>query len=340
MHHMLLYCREMRTRRLSFFLAPILLAAIPGCLFVNQPPEISFSLELLTAASVSVVAPEGWVHYEWHFGDGSTAEGPRVEHAYEEPGEYTIDLKAISVDGVAAFDHQVVFVHRDIRVIASRALPPEYLQDVVDEAEAGDMLLIEGEFVGNTVIDEPITLRGPCTLISAGAGPALLITGDGVTLEEIAFEGSGDEATAGGALRLMSAAIRAIDCSFEGHSGFSGAAICMIESRSVFTDCTFSDNHADVDGGAVYCEGDEAFPTFRSCKFLENTADAGGAIAVRATTHVSLDAVPLRVEDCVFEQNRATAAEAGGAVHVGHTCRLSLEGCTFTSNGLQDVVYE
>ncbi len=330
----------MGTRRSIYLCVVISLASISGCLPLSQPPTISFTLEILTAASVSVVAPEGWVSYGWHFGDGETAEGARVTHAYTSPGEYTIDLKAVSVDGVPAFDRQVVSVHRDIYLSVNRRLPPEFIQLAVDDAEPGDMLMIDGEHVGNTVIDKAITLRGPCTLISAGAAPAILVTADGVTLEEVAFEGGGDEASAGGALRLMSVAAEVTGCSFEGHSGFSGGAICMIESPARFSNCTFTDNRADVDGGAVYREGDRVFPTFRECTFSGNTADAGGGIAVRATTHVFEDAIPLRVENCIFERNRASAMEAGGAIHVGYTCRVILERNAFSSNGLLDVVYE
>jgi PKD repeat protein len=30
------------------------------------------------------------VRYSWDFGDGETAEGPVVQHAYMAPGEYTM----------------------------------------------------------------------------------------------------------------------------------------------------------------------------------------------------------------------------------------------------------
>ena len=114
----------------------------------------------------------------------------------------------------------------------------------------------------------------------------------------------------------------------------------MMESAARFVDCAFSENEADVDGGAVYCEGDRTFPTFIRCTFSDNIADAGGAIAIRATTVVSLEATPLRVQDCTFERNRAHGTLAGGAIHIGHTCRAVLEGNAYSANGLQDVGYE
>jgi len=317
-------------------LALVGLAGLHGCVPPSSVPTVRFAVELMTAATVQVEAPGGWIEYEWRFGDGSVADGQRATHTYASPGEYTIDLKVVGVDNVVAFDHRFVEVHRDIRV------PGDYLtiQFAVDAAEPGDMILIEGEHVGNTVIDEAITLRGPCTLSSATADPAIRVSANGVVLEDLAFEWGEDEATAGSALRIDGVAIDVVDCSFEGHSGSSGGAVYAMESDALFSDCTFFENRADVDGGAVYCEGDRVFPTFLRCTFADNTADAGGGIAVRATTACALDAQPLRVEDCVFERNRASGAQAGGAIHVGVSCRTVLSGNTFSANGVLEVVYE
>ena len=333
------------------FLCLFLLAAalgIAGCVLPSSTPMVSFTVEALTAASVRVSAPSGWARYEWHFGDGTTAEGETVTHVYDEPGEYAIDLKVLGGDGEIAFKHRIVSVHRDIYVSVSPDLPRDYasLQLAVDAAEPGDMIFVEGEHIGNVVIDKAIAIRGPCTLVSVSENPAayghpaIYVSVDGVSLEEITFEGGGEEATAGGALRLESAAIEVVGCTFDGHTGYSGGAVYAMESAALFSDCTFSDNRADVDGGAVYCEGDQAFPTFLRCTFSDNRADAGAGIAVRATTYVSVDAVPLRVEDCTFEQNLAGGLYAGGAIHVGHACRTVLDGNTYSANGLRDVVYE
>jgi len=330
----------MSVRKLLCCLLLAATAGIAGCLLPSSTPTVSFTLELLTAASIRVSAPSGWARYEWHFGDGASAEGETVTHAYDAPGEYAVDLKALSGDGQVAFKHRTVSVHRDICVGTSSSSDYTSLQLAIDAAEPGDMLLVDGEYTGNFEIGEAITIRGPCTLVSVTADPALYVAVDGVSLEDITFEGGGDEATAGGGLRLESAAIEVVDCTFDGHTGFSGGAVFVMESAAVFSDCTFSDNRADVDGGAVYCEGDRAFPTFLRCTFSDNRADAGAGIAVRATTYVSVDAVPLRVEDCTFERNLASGLHAGGAVHVGHTCRTVLNGNTYSANGLLAVVYE
>ncbi len=44
--------------------------------------------------------PDGSIAtYEWEFGDGTTAEGPFVDHSYDGPGEYTVTLTVTDDDG-------------------------------------------------------------------------------------------------------------------------------------------------------------------------------------------------------------------------------------------------
>jgi len=313
-----------------------------GCTFRQEAPPLAFTVESLTAASLRVAAVAGWARYEWTFGDGTQAEGRTANHTYSAPGEHTINLKAVDAEGSASYANQIVTVRRDIYVSEDRSFPRDYvtIQLAIEAAEPGDMILIEGEHVENVTVDKPITLRGPCTLISVTAAPAVHITADGVTLEKIAFEGGGDEATAGGALRITSADPVVTECTFDNHSGGSGGAVYVMESGVLFSACVFTRNQADIDGGAVYCEGDRAFPTFVECRFSDNRANAGGGIAIRPTTVVEPDATPLRVEECVFQRNEAAGTQAGGAIHIGHSCSAVLGSNTFTANGPLDVAEE
>jgi alpha-galactosidase len=43
--------------------------------------------------------------YRWDFGDGVTIEGADVNHAYTEPGEYNVHLKATGLSGLTVEDH-------------------------------------------------------------------------------------------------------------------------------------------------------------------------------------------------------------------------------------------
>ena len=48
--------------------------------------------------------------YEWQFGDGATAAGPRVERTYDRPGRHSEILKVTNADGETAYDFAVVLV--------------------------------------------------------------------------------------------------------------------------------------------------------------------------------------------------------------------------------------
>jgi serine protease len=76
----------------------------------NREPVAAFS----TSASVAAVGetvvfdasdardPDGSVvRHEWALGDGTAADGRRVEHAYDEPGDYAVTLRVVDDDGSA-----------------------------------------------------------------------------------------------------------------------------------------------------------------------------------------------------------------------------------------------
>lgn len=55
--------------------------------------------------------PDGWiVSYAWDFGDGATASGAVVRHAYGSPGVYTVTLTVTDNDGTSDSDTLVVTV--------------------------------------------------------------------------------------------------------------------------------------------------------------------------------------------------------------------------------------
>ena len=116
----------------------------------NQPPVASFTCspehptvgQMVTFDASSSYDPDGTiVSYEWDFGDGATASGVVVTHAYSAAGNYTVTL-AVTDDAGAANSTSVL-----ITVLP----PPPSVSVSTDRYEyaAGDTMLIN------------ITLRNP-----------------------------------------------------------------------------------------------------------------------------------------------------------------------------------
>ena len=57
--------------------------------------------EIVFDASATVAPPEATIsEHQWDFGDGTTAQGPVVAHAYETPGRYEVRLEVTDGEGV------------------------------------------------------------------------------------------------------------------------------------------------------------------------------------------------------------------------------------------------
>jgi alpha-galactosidase len=73
--------------------APIVTANVPSV--VNAGGTLA-----LTARAESNGVPA--VHYGWDFGDGTTADGPKVSHAYTRAANFTVHLTVQGIDGLSA----------------------------------------------------------------------------------------------------------------------------------------------------------------------------------------------------------------------------------------------
>jgi PKD repeat protein len=79
----------------------------------NLPPLPSFTYSM--NAEVEFDAGDSLddgiiTSYLWEFGDGSTAEGERVYHEYENPGEYTVKLTLLDNQGESNSIAKVILV--------------------------------------------------------------------------------------------------------------------------------------------------------------------------------------------------------------------------------------
>ena len=86
------------------------------------------------------------------------------------------------------------------------------------------------------------------------------------------------------------------------------------------TNCTFSDNSAGNEGGAILC--DSSSPTVTNCIFSGNSADwSGGALFC--------DSSSPTVTNCIFSGNSAN--DEGGAIFCGGSSP-SITNCTLSDN--------
>ena len=164
----------------------------------------------------------------------------------------------------------------------------------------------------------------------------------GVTLSGAFANGAGpvaDPKRAGGGVLLRLAAPGATSnptfdhVTFEGNYARDGGAV-YVDARSGtarprFVGCTFRQNEADLDGGAVYNDGrrrGDASPTFVGCRFESNVANYGGAVFNQATQGKSCP----RLSECAFASNHAYVR--GAAIynldHRGEN-RVALVDCVF-----------
>ncbi len=72
--------------------------------------------------SWSIKGPEHIVNYQWMLSDGTTAQGPIVEHRYKRRGTYNETLKITDDEGRVDYDFAKVFVHdrKDPKLLAPR----------------------------------------------------------------------------------------------------------------------------------------------------------------------------------------------------------------------------
>ena len=162
-------------------------------------------------------------------------------------------------------------------------------------------------FTGNTSVNSGGAIRGygdadNCVFTgnySGGGGGAWLITGSTSQITNSQFVDNWSDGDGGATygVAIMDA------CNFTGNTAERGGAAYQLGASPV-SNCTFDDNEATIQGGAVNAWGSLAGNGFTDCVFTNNSAPAGGAMAIGNA--------PVNVTDCTFEDNSATTD--GGAI--------------------------
>ncbi|MCH7871095.1 MAG: right-handed parallel beta-helix repeat-containing protein [Planctomycetes bacterium] len=168
--------------------------------------------------------------------------------------------------------------------------------------------------------------RGGAMILRSGASP---------TLQDCTFNQNTGSA-GGGAINIQQANTSPVlrRCQFDQNfANLGGAIIIFDRATPTLEDCTFTDNSASADGGAINIQQAGTTPVLRRCRFDLNSALFGGAMII------AFNAVPI-LEACDFTQNSANSPNAvsalGGAILIAGGSTPTLDDCTFTGNVTTD----
>ena len=120
---------------------------------------------------------------------------------------------------------------------------------------------------------------------------------------------------------IVGATIAATGTTFTGNSAPFGGAITNNSGPVTITGCTFENNTAANDGGAIDNAYQQASLTVSTSEFLNNSATFGGGLEVYEST--------IGLNNCTLQDNAAT--DSGGAIDE-YFSQVTANGCDFSSN--------
>ena len=192
-----------------------------------------------------------------------------------------------------------------------------------------------------------------CNNYSGGAGAVIRVennAGAKLVVNGGVFENNHSEANHGGVINLIctdtQSEIR--NAVFTGNTATNGGAIIIQNGvTALIENCTFSNNKAAADGGAIYSSGSV---DVNACTFTGNSGKNSGALHVSKTGTANVTGGSftenkatsgyggaasawsgiLNVTNATFTGN--TATQAGGALLGYLNGSLTATGCTFTNN--------
>lgn len=195
----------------------------------------------------------------------------------------------------------------------------------------GGTTILESTFTGNLARGAgAIRLGGPATIIDCAfrqnvAGSAGAVYADeGVELRSCTFEDNRATAWGGGALAYIGNGYgyaQSFDCTLRGNTAVVGGAILLARAGAVRLEGFVVEDNSAESGGAAYI--DRTVGRFVGCRFQNNVAGSGGAIAIEGGT--------MQSQDSIFFANLASAQ--GGVVHLDTRSSAGFTGSTLCGNG-------
>lgn len=222
-------------------------------------------------------------------------------------------------------------IQGDITVPADSTLVIEPGTQAVFQQDCG--LTVDGILTAVGTAQDSITFTSPeraewkGMLLQEGAGPIHLSF---CIVERGAATGSLRDADGGG-IFSANCEVYIADSAFRHNRAVgSGGAVYLLgsmDTHGVISNCLFSDNHADFNGGGLYYTDPDAQLT--GSRFVGNTSgiDGGGAYCW------AWFAGSVLVDDCIFDDNEATDDGGGLMVCNWGNLGITVTGCEFLRNG-------
>ncbi|MEM7228566.1 MAG: hypothetical protein AAF432_07095 [Planctomycetota bacterium] len=178
----------------------------------------------------------------------------------------------------------------------------------IDEDESSDpasnLTVLTSDRFGDDIPDDPQTFADNASTIMLIENANDLIQIDGFTFNISSPGPTGFDSA--GALRAENCTLDVSRCHFINVNGvrqIDGGAANLEASSVTFEHCSFHDNQAIFNGGAIYGDGLLQFAA-RQCTFDGNASGIrGGAVSIRMNGIVT---DPLVIDDCTFEGNSAS----------------------------------
>jgi len=156
------------------------------CETPNEPPIASFTVECANLscafdASESGDSDGSVTSYEWDFGDGMTNSGQTVNHNYEVPGTYTVQLSVTDDDGASGSTSQEVTV----TLPKITGISPE-------SGPVRTAVTITGSGFGKTIEENIVTFNGlEAPIETASEKEIMAIVPDGATTGPVKVTANG-----------------------------------------------------------------------------------------------------------------------------------------------------